>query len=351
MNELFNMTFGRIFHLLTDSPMYTLYAFFCTIIFCIIFQIFFLNKAARKNRVCLSTKHFIWVYIFLFYLTYVYQATGIGTIWMAGRYDTLIREEIALIPFQGFNGIHSLLEYGLNIVMTMPFGFLLPLIWPELRSIKKVAFTGFSFSLLIELSQLLNRRATTTEDLIMNTLGVILGCLIYRHLHRVIYRTNNFRPTRRTTSPIVTHEAIIYLACSFLGMFLFFNSLLILPFSTSDASDSIISISSMNTSTHMEGTIVKISDNRITMDSMETIVLENGSTSISNSGPQEDIIVTEQTTIEIWQTDLEETLDPIITPVPIDTLSEHDLIAVTGQKDSQGFIAEKIVIWKFDRES
>ena len=220
MNELFNMTFGRIFHLLTSSPAYTLYTFFCTAILCALFQIFFLKKSARKNRVPLSAKHFVRVYIFLLYLAFIFQASGVGTIWCIGKYDSLIRvEEIVLIPFKDFGGIHSVLEYALNIFMMLPFGFLLPLIWPEFRSIKKVVFTGFSFSLIIELSQLLNLRATTIDDLIMNTLGALLGCLIYCCLHRIRFRTNNFQRTRRSLDPIITHEALIYLACAFVGIF------------------------------------------------------------------------------------------------------------------------------------
>lgn len=231
MSKLFHMTLGRIFHLLTATPDYTLLIFFCTIIFCALFQICYLNKAARKNRVYLSAKHFTWVYIFLLYLAFIYQATGIGTIESIGKYDTLIRvEEIALIPFQDFAGLHNLLEYGLNIFMMIPFGFLLPLIWPEFRSIKKVTFTGFSFSLLIELSQLLNHRVTSIDDLLMNTFGTLLGCLLYRCLHRMLFQTNNFRQTRRTMAPIITHEALIYLIFSFIGVFFLFHPSRILSF-------------------------------------------------------------------------------------------------------------------------
>ena len=346
MNELLNMTFGRIFHLFANSPIYTLYAFLCTAILGILFQVFCLNKVARANRVCLPRKHYIGVFVFLLYLAYVYQATGVGTIWIIGRYDTLIRmEEIALIPFAQFDGVHSLLSYALNIVMTMPFGFLLPLIWPEFRSFKKVALAGFAFSLFLELSQLLNRRATTTEDLITNVLGVLLGCFIYRILHRAIYKTKNFRPTRRSTSPIITYEAIIYLACSFVGIFFFFNSLLILPFG---ASNNIASTNNISTDTYVEGTIANISESTITVDGMETLVFENGKSSISNSGSQKNIITTEQTTVVLCQTDPEEKQEPVITPTTLDALSLHDLITVTGQEEAQGFVAQEITLWKFD---
>ena len=209
-----------------SNPLDALYYFICTVILCLLFQIFFLRKSAKQSRVYLSIRHFLWVYVFLIYLMFVYKETGMGTLWIIGRYETLIRmEQISLIPFADIGITSGVINYFLNIVMTIPLGFLLPLIWPEFRSYKKVVLTGFAFSLLIELSQLLNLRATTIDDLVMNTLGSFIGCLIFRLLHHVIYKTRTFRPTLRSTSPIIRHEALIYIFCSFVGMFLFFNSL------------------------------------------------------------------------------------------------------------------------------
>ncbi|MGG4192946.1 VanZ family protein [Paenibacillus jamilae] len=188
-----------------------LYTYFCTIIFCIVFQTGFLLKAQKK----LSIKHFLWVYVFLFYLALVYMVTGVGNIWVIGKYETLIRiSEINLLPFAS----EGITTYILNTILFMPLGFLLPTIWPQFRTIKNVAYTGLFFSLAIELSQLLNHRITDIDDLLMNTLGAIIGYLIYRALFKMIYKRGEIKPD--ISSLVVKYEAVFYLVCSFTGMIL-----------------------------------------------------------------------------------------------------------------------------------
>lgn len=217
-----NMIFENIFRVAFSSTYTTLYAFICSIIFCLIFQIFFLRKEAKKKGIKLSFFHYFGVYIFLFYVLVVFRITGVGTLWDIGHHNTIIRvSEIHLIPFS--NLYFDLPFILLNIIMTIPLGFLLPLIWPEFRSLKKVAFTGFCFSLLIELSQLLNKRNSTVDDLIMNTLGAILGCLLFMIFFALVKSKKQFKITFRANSPLIKHEAYIYLLCSFAGLFLLFN--------------------------------------------------------------------------------------------------------------------------------
>lgn len=230
----FEMTIGRIFDVLLGSPTYILYIFFCAAILGALFQVFILIKEANKSNVYLSTKHFVWVYIFLLYIALVLRETDIGTIWIIGKYETLIRtEQIFPVPFGTFDPktlYDSIMTYMLNIIMTIPFGFLLPLIWPEFRSIKKVAIAGFLFSLAIELGQLLNMRATTIDDILMNTLGAVIGCILCRTFYRAMTRTKEFKARTRASSAIIQNEAIIYLVCAFVGVFLFYNSLYLFPF-------------------------------------------------------------------------------------------------------------------------
>ncbi|NKQ20208.1 glycopeptide resistance protein VanZ-F [Brevibacillus laterosporus] len=191
-----------------------LYTYFCTIIFCIVFQIGFLLKAQKK----LSIKHFLWVYVFLFYLALVYMVTGIGNIWVIGRYGTLIRiSEINLLPFSS----EGITTYILNIILFMPLGFLLPTIWPQFRTIKNTACTGFFFSLAIELRQLLNHRITDIDDLLMNTLGAIIGYLLCRALFKMIYKRGEKKLDNKS-SLVIQYEAIFYLVCSFIGMMLLY---------------------------------------------------------------------------------------------------------------------------------
>lgn len=83
-------------------------------------------------------------------------------------------EAVNLIPFAGSDAIGMVL----NAVLFVPLGVVLPLLWRGCN-LPKTLGTGFALSLLIELSQLFNYRATDIDDLIMNTLGTLIGYSIY----------------------------------------------------------------------------------------------------------------------------------------------------------------------------
>ncbi|NLA78539.1 MAG: VanZ family protein [Erysipelothrix sp.] len=70
----------------------------------------------------------------------------------------------------------------LNVVMMMPFGFLLPLVKEKTTNLFKVIGYTFLFSLTIEMLQpLINGfRMADVTDLVTNTAGGILGYLIYK---------------------------------------------------------------------------------------------------------------------------------------------------------------------------
>lgn len=167
------------------------------------------NVRVKSNRV----HHIIWVYIFILYCyTAVQDVAGIGTIWDMLSYDG-ISGGINFIPFQS----EGVTTYILNIIMFMPLGFLLPLIWAEYRSFLKTAIVGLFFSLAIEICQLFNLRHTDVDDLLMNTLGAMLGYVIWYLFHKVIKQAGE------KAISITKGEPIIYLALGILGIFFLYN--------------------------------------------------------------------------------------------------------------------------------
>ncbi|EEL84952.1 VanZ family protein [Bacillus cereus] len=199
----------------TEVLMDYLYTYSFTIIFCIVFQIVFYFKAKRN----ISILHFLWVYVFLFYLSLVYGVTQIATVWDISRYETWIR--VSQINLTLFDTAGST-AYLLNILLFMPLGFLLPTIWPHFRKMKNTVCAGFFFSLAIELNQLLNNRITDIDDLFTNTLGAIIGYVIYRVLFKMICKREEKKLD--TNFPLVIkYEAIFCLVCSFVGaMFIYY---------------------------------------------------------------------------------------------------------------------------------
>jgi glycopeptide antibiotics resistance protein len=65
-----------------------------------------------------------------------------------------------------------------NIVMFIPIGFFIKLLWN--CSDKKVVIHGFFISLFIEFTQIFIGRETDIDDLILNTLGTFIGLMIYK---------------------------------------------------------------------------------------------------------------------------------------------------------------------------
>ena len=68
-----------------------------------------------------------------------------------------------------------------NVTLFIPTGVLLPILYRRLGRPWKVILAGAGISLAIELAQLLLPNSVTDiDDLILNTLGVCLGCGIFR---------------------------------------------------------------------------------------------------------------------------------------------------------------------------
>ena len=119
-------------------------------------------------------KSFLYM-LFCLYLCCVFILVGIPNV-------LYFRPDINwnLIPFRGM--IADLKNSILNIVLFVPLGFVLTVLWQRFRKLQSTIFFGFSFSLTIELLQMLTYRATDVNDLITNTLGAIFGFLLAKTL-------------------------------------------------------------------------------------------------------------------------------------------------------------------------
>lgn len=160
-----------------------------------------------------KVRHIIWIYIYMFYgYLAVQEAAGIGTIWDLITYGKL-DNSINLIPFSS----EGAMTYNFNIIMFMPFGFLLPLIWKNFRNAKKVVLMGFLMSLAIEICQLFNLRATDIDDLMMNTLGALVGYCCWKVFSLI------FRNAGTKCMEIKKSEPVIYMFGGILGLFLLYN--------------------------------------------------------------------------------------------------------------------------------
>ncbi len=188
--------------------MVAIYSFLCAFIPCLVYLLI----KDRKER----KFYLIFIFLFIFYIWMVYTVTGAGGLSdiiyapEGGINDSIIRANINLLPFS--RGIS--VTFYLNIIMCVPLGFLLPLIWKDYRKIYKTTIVGLGFSLLIELSQLITTRATDIDDLIANTIGTVIGYLIWKVFSKIFNKDKNGIDGIK--------GPIIYIILSFLGMFLLY---------------------------------------------------------------------------------------------------------------------------------
>lgn len=168
----------------------------------------------RRGTALVNGSRWVWMALFGLYLALAFQVTGAGTLEDALCCGiSLGGGEVNLIPFS--QGI-SPLGYALNLLLGMPLGFLLPLLWERLNRPDAILVSGLAFSLLIELSQLCNLRATDVDDLIMNTLGTVLGWLAFR----IFARLARWKPEQQLRWPLGPLATVTLV---FLGRFLLYG--------------------------------------------------------------------------------------------------------------------------------
>ncbi len=76
-----------------------------------------------------------------------------------------------------------------NVAAFVPFAFMLPIVTPRARGFFRTVFLTFLLSLGIEIIQLATRVGSfDVDDLLLNTIGGILGYLLYRIVREIRIR-------------------------------------------------------------------------------------------------------------------------------------------------------------------
>ena len=105
-----------------------------------------------------------------------------------------IAKAIHPIPFQTLHSLYKTVQFGLNIILFIPIGFLLPMVGYQLKNVRmrawQMGLVAMVISISIEATQyLLSIGEVETDDVITNTLGAVIGFLIYKGFERILGRT------------------------------------------------------------------------------------------------------------------------------------------------------------------
>lgn len=159
---------------------------------------------------------FIAILVFALYSVAVFSVAGIPT---AGTFK--INFSFNLIPLADI--VNSPFEYIkntiLNIILFIPIGFLVPVIWKNYRSVKTMFFMGLALSASIEILQIFTFRLTDIDDLITNTSGSVIGYYISKKFpFQLTLQPANNKEYLLKYEPVII-LAVMLLTCIFLKPF------------------------------------------------------------------------------------------------------------------------------------
>ena len=142
----------------------------------ILYIFIFFKKWKAKGKDILFINTTMYVYLsFVLYFTLMPIITSIPFIFNHPY------KPMNLIPFIDVLSSRGdfIRQVGLNVIMTIPFGFLFPLTKKENQKFLKTVLYCFLLSLIIEILQPFFSRSSDITDLITNVTGGIIGYIFY----------------------------------------------------------------------------------------------------------------------------------------------------------------------------
>ena len=147
-----------------------------------IFVIYMLIINLYKNHKKKSIPNRIMEWAYIVYIMLVLNITGITTIQeLKFEWFTNSIKNIEVTIPENFS---SLMMIAFNIIMFIPFGLLTPWMW-EKMNIKKTAVIAIIFTIAIELIQGFSGRFVELNDVLANTLGAIIGIILYLIVRKI----------------------------------------------------------------------------------------------------------------------------------------------------------------------
>lgn len=159
--------------------------FIGTVIYLIILTGLYLTKKRRRFKL----KQIIPEMLLSIYTIALLRITGI--IGMKFYFDYVMSGfyNLNLVPFRDA----SIMMVFLNFLLFIPYGVLLPCIFKKLRySWKKVFMIGFITSLSIEILQLFGGRFAEIDDVLINSIGALVGFVIYTYMDSKMLKHEKF---------------------------------------------------------------------------------------------------------------------------------------------------------------
>lgn len=173
-------------------------------------SVYLINYKLRKNKN--TKKQNEWLHcLFYMYIAGLITITFLPLFISASPLNiTELKHQINIVPFKNIiQSVESITESNTrypvfytkllmknvlgNILILVPFGLFIAFFRKKKERIGKVILKGFTISFVIESTQLLmtlvgiNRRSFDVDDLIMNTLGYLIGYYIMKMIEKKLF--------------------------------------------------------------------------------------------------------------------------------------------------------------------
>ena len=174
-----------------------------SIVLWIIYRIYNVMKNKKTNIVREIILFIFFVYFLFLLLLTIFKG---GRIEFRNQFNSYMYREhgllgiINIVPIKETINTFMHSETGMrnslrnligNILVFMPLGFFIPLLFDKFNNLKKVLKVGFLSSLAIELSQLfVGGNVCDIDDVIYNTLGALAGFICYKTFEMIIDKIN-----------------------------------------------------------------------------------------------------------------------------------------------------------------
>ncbi|MBM7664952.1 glycopeptide antibiotics resistance protein [Solibacillus kalamii] len=168
---------------------------YCTVsfpIYCILRMFYMKNKtrSARRELVML---------LFFFYSISIFSQTIIPSFQISNGqiiFDTssaYVRSNFTplqtiMLYYDQLNGpLANIAFYNLagNIVLFIPFGFFIPLLWKKFRGWRIMHVVAFAIPLFIEGTQYFIGRSIDVDDVLLNAIAIVIGFVLFKIFRRL----------------------------------------------------------------------------------------------------------------------------------------------------------------------
>lgn len=166
-----------------------------------------LKKRSFKKFSELPKKKMAAEFLWLLYTCAILKITGIigMPLFTEGIWDRFLA--FLTVPFVG----SSIKMITLNVLLFMPFGFLLPLAFNRGKwTWWKALLVGLGASVIIEVLQLFGARMFEIDDIIANAVGTVAGFLIYKSVFEIIKAETRKKGVIRGSLTVAVTAAVLF---------------------------------------------------------------------------------------------------------------------------------------------